>query len=93
MAISKELNQQLTALSAIIADLTHQAEQPDEQLSYIDSWLNEMANLLSFSRLKTVEHIQSPEENSTSWQDGMLIINAATDIIKTQAIKTTYLIR
>lgn len=82
MAISEEFKQQLTAVSGQIADFILQAEKQEDKLVFIDKLLNELIYNLRFSRLKTVEHIQSPDENSTSWQDGMLIINAATEIIK-----------
>lgn len=82
MAINEELKVQLAAVSAKVTDCIAKAEDQEDKLIFIDDWLKEMRNSIHFAKPKKLDFISTAEDNTTSWQDGMLIINSNSEIIK-----------
>lgn len=82
MAINEEFKNKLSTVFEKIGDYISNAENQEDKLILIDNWLKELRDSIRFARLRNVEHIHHSDDNSESWQDGMLVITAATDIIK-----------
>jgi len=82
MAINEEFKVQLAAVSAKVTGYIAKAENEEDKLILIDDWLKEMRYSIYEARRKKLETINTDEDKSSSWQDGMLIINSNSEILK-----------
>ncbi|MCK9452329.1 MAG: ATP-binding protein [Bacteroidales bacterium] len=82
MAINEEFKVQLAAVSTKVTGYIAKAEDEEDKLILIDDWLKEMRYSIHIARRKKLETINTDEDKSTSWQDGMLIINSNSEILK-----------
>lgn len=87
----KDIQYKLNTISGLIDQFLDNPEETREVLLFTENWLNTQLNKISLRKLKDVRMIKDQEDELKVWQDGMLVINSQTSIIRYSGFQNYFL--
>jgi len=81
------LSKKLESFSAFINKYLHQQEDNQAKLTFLEKWLIEMLDFIRVEKLEKISDFINDETRNKEQNDGMLIINSLTEILRKPAFE------